>query len=112
VFHEELSEYAGIDVAKSRLEGHRSAASRRAKLVEEESTLRSAQKPNAGDLLDSRMTTFMERINKGERVLEKAQRAESATDRCETYASQADGGLTPCAAEQLQKQAPSATLMK
>ncbi len=81
---EELSEYAGIDVATSRLEGHRKALARRAKLVEEESKLRSVQKPNAGDL-DSRMTILVERINKGERVLEKAQQFGSAKEMWETY---------------------------
>jgi hypothetical protein len=82
---EELSEYAGIDVATSRLEGHRKALARRAKLVEEQSKLQVVQRPNGGDL-ESRMTILVERINKGERVLEKAQQVESAKGRWETYA--------------------------
>ena len=76
---EELSEYAGIEVATSRLEGHRKALARRAKLVEEQSKLQAVQRPNGGDL-ESRMTILVERINKGERVLEKAQQVESAKE--------------------------------
>lgn len=79
---EELSEYAGIDVATSHLEGHRKATGRRAKLVEEESRLRAVQRPNAGDL-ESRMTILVERINKGERVLERAQQIHSSQERWE-----------------------------
>lgn len=84
---EELNEYTEIEVATSRLEGHRKAAGRRAKLVEEQSKLQAVKRPNAGDL-ESRMTILVERINKGERVLEKAQQAESATDRWQTYVRQ------------------------
>ena len=80
---EELSEYAEIEVATSRLEGHRKALARRAKLVEEQSKLQAVQRPNGGDL-ESRMTILVERINKGERVLEKAQQAESAKEKWET----------------------------
>ncbi len=82
---EELSEYAGIEATTSRLEGHRRALARRAKLIEEQSKLQGVQKPNAGDL-ESRMTILAERINKGERVLEKVQQIESAKDRWETHA--------------------------
>ena len=81
---EELNEYAEIEVATSRLEGHRKALARRAKLVEEQSKLQAVQRPNGGDL-ESRMTILVERINKGERVLEKAQQFESAKERWETY---------------------------
>ena len=84
---EELSEYGGIDVATSRLEGHRKAACRRAMLVEEQSKLQVVQRPNAGGL-ESRMTILVERINKGERVLEMAQQAESATERWQAYVRQ------------------------
>jgi hypothetical protein len=42
------------------------------------------KRPIGADL-ESRMTILVERINKGERVLEKAQQAESATERWETY---------------------------
>ena len=83
--NEELSEYAGIDVATSHLEGHRKALARRATLGEEKSKLQAVQRPNVGDL-ESRMTILVERINKGERVLEKAQQFESAKERWETYA--------------------------
>jgi DNA repair exonuclease SbcCD ATPase subunit len=81
---EELNEYTEIEVARSRLEGHRKAFAKRAKLVEEQSKLQAAPKTNGGDL-ESRMTILVERINKGERVLEKAQQAESATERWQTY---------------------------
>jgi len=81
---EELNEYTGIEVATSRLEGHRKALTRRAYLVEEQSKLQAAQRPNGGDL-ESRMTILVERINKGERVLEKAQQFGSVKERWETY---------------------------
>ena len=81
---EELSEYAEIGTAISRLEGHRKALVRRAKLVEEQSKLQTVQRPKGGDL-ESRMTILAERINKGERVLERAQQLEGAKDRWETY---------------------------
>ena len=84
---EELNEYAEIEGATARLEGHRKALARRAKLVEEQSKLQAVQRPNAGDL-ESRMTILVERINKGERVLEKAQQVESAKARWEAYASE------------------------
>jgi len=82
---EELSEYAEVGTAVPRLEGHRKALARRARLIEEQSKLQAAQRPSGGDL-ESRMSILVERINKGERVLEKAQQAESATERWETYA--------------------------
>ena len=84
---EELSEYGGIDVATSRLEGHRKAACRRVMLVEEQSKLQVVQRPNAGGL-ESRMTILVERINKGERVLEMAQQGESARERWQAYVRQ------------------------
>jgi DNA repair exonuclease SbcCD ATPase subunit len=76
---EELNEYAGTEATTSRLEGHRRALARRAKLIEEQSKLQAVQKPNAGDL-ESRMTILAERINKGERVLEKVLQIENARD--------------------------------
>jgi len=82
---EELSEYAEVGTAVPRLEGHRKALARRTKLAEEQSKLQAVQRPNGGGL-ESRMTILVERINKGERVLEKAQQAESATERWDTYA--------------------------
>ena len=81
---EELSEYAGIEAATSRLEGHRRALARRAKLEEEQSKLRAVTRSKGGDL-ESRMTILAERINKGERVLEKVQQIESAKERWGTY---------------------------
>ena len=81
---EELSEYGGIEAAISRLEGHRRALARRAKLIEEQSRLQAGQRPNGGDI-ESRMTMLTERINKGEQVLEKARQLESAKERWETY---------------------------
>jgi DNA repair exonuclease SbcCD ATPase subunit len=81
---EELSEYAEVGTAVLRLEGHRKALAKRAKMVEEQSKLQAVQRPNGGDL-ESRMTILVERINKGERVLEKAQQAESAAERWQTH---------------------------
>ncbi len=84
---EELSEYAEIGAAASRLEEHRKALARRARLVEEQSRLQAVQRPSGGDL-ESRMTVLVERINKGERVLEKAQQMESTKERWEAYVSE------------------------
>ena len=81
---EELSEYADLEVATSRLETHRKALARRAKLVEVQSKLKEVQKPDAGDV-ESRMTILAERISKGEWVLEKVQQLESAKERWESY---------------------------
>jgi len=81
---EELSEYAEVGTAISRLEGHRRALVRRAQLVEEQSKLQKVQRPKSGDL-ESRKTILAERINKGERVLEKAQQVGSSKERWETY---------------------------
>jgi hypothetical protein len=80
---EELNEYAEIEGAKSRLEGHRKAVSRRTKLVEEQSKLREVPKPNADDA-GGRLAILTERINKGERVLEKAQQAQSTIEMWES----------------------------
>ena len=81
---EELNEYAEIDVAKTRLEAHRKALTRRAKLVEEQSKVQAAQTPGAADL-ESLMTILAERINKGERVLEKAHQGQSARQTWEAH---------------------------
>jgi DNA repair exonuclease SbcCD ATPase subunit len=80
---EELNEYADIEEAKSRLEGHRKAVSRRAKLVEEQSKLQEAPKPKGEDG-GGRLAILTERINKGERVLEKAQQAQGTIERWES----------------------------
>jgi DNA repair exonuclease SbcCD ATPase subunit len=81
---EELSEYAEVGTAAPRLEGHRKCLARRARLKEEQSKVQAMQRPNGGDL-ESRMTILVERINKGERVLEKAQQADSATEHWHAY---------------------------
>ena len=81
---EELNECAEAATAISRLEQHRKAVARRSKLMEEESRLRAAEKPNNGDA-DSRMAILVERIKKGERVLEKAQQVDSVQERWEAH---------------------------
>jgi DNA repair exonuclease SbcCD ATPase subunit len=75
--NEELSEYAGIDLTPSLEEGRNAAGPHETLAVE--------YRPGPGDL-ESRMTILTERINKGERVLEKAQQFESDKERWETYA--------------------------
>ena len=81
---EELNDYAEVATAISRIEQHRKAVARRSKLMEEESRLRVVEKPNNGDL-DGRLTILVERIKKGERVLEKAQQLQSVQERWEAY---------------------------
>ena len=81
---EELNEFGNLEVARSRLESHRRALARRAKLLEEQSKVHGAQKPDAADL-DGRITILTERINKGERVLEKAQQGQSAQQTWEAH---------------------------
>ncbi len=81
---EELTEYVELGAAASRLEGHRKASARQTKLEEERSKLQAVQKPIGGDL-DSRMTILVERISKGERVVERVQQLESAKEKWETY---------------------------
>ena len=81
---QELTEFGDLEAATSRLETHRRALARRAKLLEEQSKVQAVQKPDAADL-ESRMTILSKRINKGERVLEKAQRFEVAKERWEAY---------------------------
>ncbi len=81
---EELNAFGDLEVAMSRLETHRRALVRRAKLLEEQSKVQAVQKPDSADL-ESRMSILTERINKGERVLEKAQQSEIAKERWEAY---------------------------
>jgi chromosome segregation ATPase len=81
---EELNEYAEMETAISRLGGHRKALAQRTKLADEQTKLRGVQRPNVGDL-ESRMTILVERINKGERLLEKAQQLENAKERWKMY---------------------------
>ena len=81
---EELNEFGDPEVATSRLESHRTALARRAKLLEEQSAVQAIQKPEGADL-ESRMTILTERINKGERVLEKAQEGQSAQQMWEAH---------------------------
>ncbi|MGH9737416.1 MAG: AAA family ATPase [Candidatus Acidiferrales bacterium] len=79
---EELNELGDPEAATSRLEAHRRALARRAKLMEEQSKVQAVQKPDAADL-ESRMTILVERINKGNRVLEKAQQAQADQEKWE-----------------------------
>lgn len=81
---EELNEFGDPEVATSRLESHRRALARRAKLLDEQSKLQAVQKLEAADL-ESRMAILAERINKGERVLEKAQQGQSAQQTWEAH---------------------------
>ena len=81
---EELNECTDVDAVTSRLEAHRRAVARHAKLVEEQSTVQAVQKPDAAGL-ESRMTILTERINKGDRVLEKAQQAQAARERWDAH---------------------------
>jgi DNA repair exonuclease SbcCD ATPase subunit len=82
---EELNEFGDLEMATSRLESHRRALARRAKLLEEQSKVQAVQKPDAADL-ESRMTILVERINKGDRVLEKAQQVQAAQEKWEAHA--------------------------
>jgi len=84
---EELSKYAEIGTAIARLERHRKAIAWRAKLVGTQSELQAVQRPSGGDL-ESQMAILAERVNKGERVLEKVQQLESAKERWESYAGE------------------------
>ena len=80
---EELNEYADIERTKSRLEDHGRAVGRRARLLEEQSKLQEVPQPNSDDVR-GRLAILTERINKGERVLEKAQQAQSTIERWES----------------------------
>lgn len=82
---EELNEYADIELATSRLEAHRKALARRAKLLEEQSKVQTVQKPDAADL-EGRMTILSKRIDKGDRVLEKAQQVQALQEKWEAQA--------------------------
>jgi DNA repair exonuclease SbcCD ATPase subunit len=81
---EEVTEFGNLEVARSRLESHRRALARRAKLLEEQSKVQAVQKPEGADI-EGRMTILTERINKGERVLEKAQQGQSAQQTWEAH---------------------------
>lgn len=80
---EELNEYANIEEAKSRIENHHRAVSRRTKLLGEHSKLREVPQPNGEDV-GGRLAILIERINKGERVLEKAQQAQGSIEKWES----------------------------
>jgi RecF/RecN/SMC N terminal domain len=80
--NEELSEYAGTDVTP-RLDERRNAARPYETLVVE-------HRAGPGEL-ESRMTILTERINKGERVLEKAHQFESAREKWELYVREKSG---------------------
>ncbi|HYL98259.1 MAG TPA: hypothetical protein VEZ90_04835 [Blastocatellia bacterium] len=81
---EQLNEFGDLEGVVRRLEAHRKALARRAKLAEEQSKLQAVQKSDLADL-DSRIVILTERINKGERILEKAQQSEIAKERWEAY---------------------------
>ena len=87
---EEVNEFADLEAARSRLEAHRKALARRSKLLEEQSNAQAAPKPDTADL-ESRMTVLAERINKGERVLEKAQQGQSARENWEAHVKEKSG---------------------
>jgi hypothetical protein len=87
---EELNEFGNLEVPRSRLESHRRALARRAKLAQEQSLVQAVQKPDAADL-ESRMTILAERINKGDRVLEKAQQYQSARANWEAHVKEKSG---------------------
>lgn len=80
----ELNDFAGIETARSRLEVHREALARRVALEDERSKLLRVQRPDVGGT-DSRIAILAERINKGERVLEKARQFDVARERWEAY---------------------------
>ncbi len=82
---EELNEYGDPEAATSRLDAHRRALARRAKLMKEQSKVQAVQKADVADL-DSRMTILAERINKGDRVLEKAQQVQALQEKWEAQA--------------------------
>lgn len=88
--HEELNDCGDSETARSRLEAHRKALARRTKLLEDLSKLQAAQKPHSADI-ESRMTILAERINKGERVLEKAQQYQSARENWEAHVKEKSG---------------------
>jgi len=81
---DELNEFGNLEAAGSRLESHRRALARSAKLLEEQSRVQAVQIP-VGAGLESPLTTLAERINKGERVLEKAQQGDSAQQAWEAH---------------------------
>lgn len=81
---EELNEFGNLEMARSRLESHRRALARRANLLEEQSKVQAVPRPDAVDL-ESRMTILAERINKGDRVLEKAQQGQRAQQMWEAH---------------------------
>lgn len=81
---EELNEFDDLEAVTPRLEAHRRALAKRAQLFEEQSQIQAAQRPDAADL-ESRIVILTERINKGERLLDKAQQSEMAKERWEAY---------------------------
>jgi len=87
---EELNKLGDLETARPRLEAHREALARRSRLLQEQSNAQSAPKPDTADL-ESRMTILAERINKGERVLEKAQLCHSARENWEAHVKEKSG---------------------
>jgi DNA repair exonuclease SbcCD ATPase subunit len=87
---EELTELGDLEAATSRLQAHRDAVARRAKLLEEQSKVQALQEPDPIDH-ESRMTILAERINKGEQVLEKTQQYQSAGEHWEAHVKEKSG---------------------
>lgn len=81
---EELNEFGELEAVTARLGAHRRALARRAKLIDEQSRTQTIERPDAADL-ESRIVILTERINKGERILEKAQQSEVTKERWEAY---------------------------
>lgn len=82
---EELSEFGDLEIATSRLEAHRRAQAQRVKLLQEQSKVPAVQEPEAADL-ESQMTILAERLNKGERALERAQQVQALQEKWEAHA--------------------------
>lgn len=84
---EELNELGDLEGTTSRLEAHRRAQVQRVTLLEERSRVEPVQKPDAADL-EGLMTIIAERINQGDRVLEKAQKVQVLREKWEAQAKE------------------------
>lgn len=84
---EGLNDGGDSETARSRLEAHRKALARRSNLLQEQSNAQAVPKPDTADI-ESRMTILAERINKGERVLEKAQQVQALQEKWETQSKE------------------------
>ncbi|HEV2618136.1 MAG TPA: AAA family ATPase [Candidatus Acidoferrales bacterium] len=79
---EKLDGCADIEAAMSPLDAHRRAVARRARLLEGQSEVQAVQQPDAAGL-ESRMTILAERINNGNRVLEKIRQVQASQENWE-----------------------------